>query len=296
MKAPDLPDAPDPNNLIRQQNQIGKNTALFNSIFNNPSVFTPFGSSEFEFFGFDPSRPIGLDNQPRVRQNINLNENLQGALDEQQQLQLGLSQLANQIGGQAGGILGQPLDFSGLQGLPNEEQFGAERQKRADEIFNRLTFRASDRFGRQEDALRQRLANQGISENSEAFNRAIARFNEGRNDAFGRAGLDAEQQSLADTLGLFNKNLTARRQGINELLTQRQNPLQEIGNLLSLSRVNVPQFPGFNAFAQQAPNVLGAHQLSLGQGNAQAQQGAQNASFFNQGLGGILGGALGGLF
>ena len=79
-----------------------------------------------------------------------------------------------------------------------------------------------------DEAIRSRLANQGIKAGSAAYDREMTLMNQGRNDAY--------NQLL----------LSGRSQAFQEALAKRNQPINEITALLSGSQVSQPQFMGAN--------------------------------------------------
>jgi len=82
--------------------------------------------------------------------------------------------------------------------------------------------------------LEAKLANQGIPQNSEAWNRAMDEFNRGKTFAYGQAESGAVQQGNAAQSQLFNQGLAANQsqfgqnlQGAQFSETQRQNLVNE---------------------------------------------------------------------
>jgi hypothetical protein len=134
-------------------------------------------------------------------------------------------------------------------------------------------------YSEQEEGLRQRLRNSGLTEGSEGWNREFRNFNQGRNDALVAADLRA-----GDTVG----------QGIQQTAALRGMPLNEASALLSGSQVQIPQLQQ-TAGANVAPtDVIGAtngtYQNNLAAWSAQNQQNAATTGGLF-GLAGTLGGA-----
>lgn len=130
--------------------------------------------------------------------------------------------------------------------------------------------RLDPRFNQQEDALRTRLANQGISMGSEAYNREMDRFGQERNDAY--------NQLL----------LSGRGQAANEV----NMPINQITALLSGSQVQNPNVALMQPQGAATTDVAGL----INQNYAQRQNNynSQMASRQNL-LGGLFGLASGGL-
>jgi hypothetical protein len=86
------------------------------------------------------------------------------------------------------------------------------------------TARLNPQFARDDEALRTRLANSGIRQGSDAWNAEMQRAGQTKNDAI--------NQLL----------LTGRAQANQELLTERNQPINEVSALMSGSAVSQPNF------------------------------------------------------
>jgi hypothetical protein len=163
-----------------------------------------------------------------------------------------LFDLATQLGGQ---LPSQPFSF-------DFDRAGTENA-----VFQRGLNLLNPEFERQERSLEQRLANQGLPTGSEAFNDEFTRFQSGRDTALENLAFRSVEAGGAE-----------ESRALSNQLLGRQQPLSEIGGLLSLIRA-----PG----AQPSQvDVLGPAQL---------QQNAQLAAFNaqNQQQQGLLGGLFG---
>ncbi|NTB01071.1 tail fiber domain-containing protein [Agrobacterium tumefaciens] len=124
--------------------------------------------------------------------------------------------------------------------------------------------RLDPRFAQEDEALRTRLANQGIVEGSAAWNSAMSNQSQSKNDAYNQ---------------LY---LTGRSQALSEAYAERNQPLQEISSLLSGAQVQNPQF---NSTPQAS--VAGVDYIGASNNNYNAQVSAANAKM--GGLFGLLG-------
>lgn len=207
---------PPPNPVLTSAAQTGTNvgTAIANNTMQLVDQVTPYGNLTNRVVGYqnytDPF--TGRSYQiPRYKQTISLNDQQQQTLDASQKSQTDLAELA-----------AERSDF--LRGyLPNTEAITDEIDSK---LFDLGSKRLDPRFERQEDALRTRLANQGIAPGSEAFNREIELMGNQRNDAYNQLALQGRGQALAE---------------INQ-------PINQITALLSGSQVSNPnvnaQTPG----------------------------------------------------
>lgn len=148
--------------------------------------------------------------------------------------------------------------------------------------------RINPQMDQQEQALRAQLANQGIVQGTEAYNRAMTQHQQGRNDAYNQAALTGinlgmQQQGLQFNQGLQNRQLLSGEQAQQ---FGQQNYLRELAAALQAqqfgqSTTNRQLGAAENAqmFGQQTTN----QQLGLA---AQAQQYQQQ--FGNQQLAAAL--------
>lgn len=188
--------------------------------------------------------------------------------DGRWQMQTGFSGpmagLSDSLQGQAAQAMGQPLDFSGLQRLGSGED---ARQQAIDSAYKQATSRLDPMWSQREDANRTRLLNQGLDPGSEAFRGEMSAFGRDRNDSYTSALAAAIGQGTQAGQAIFNQNLLGRQQGMNELLTQRTMPLQQLGMLQQFLAM-----PGFHASGASMPiDYFGAAQ-ALGNYNLGADQ------------------------
>ena len=210
--------------------------------------------------------------------------------------------------------LSRPFEFSGpdltsqVQDRTGQLRYGADftgigdpNQSR-DAVQEALLARINPDLERERAALESRLANQGITMGSEAWNRGMLDYARQANDARYGAVLNAgQEQSRMFGLGLqnaaFNNQAVgqasgldlgraqfgngARQQSLQEQLMLRSQPLNEAAALLTGSQVQNPQFTNVPQVMVQAPDYQGAvgqnYAGATGQYNAALQrQGANN--------------------
>jgi len=283
--SPSAPPAPDPVKTAAAQASANKETAVAQAFLNNVNETNPFGSRTFEGF-LDPA-----SGEQRFSATTALNPQGQAAFDAEQAVTQGTNQLAAGQIGRVGEAVANPFDVAGL---PNQAVAGLEgRQRVEDALFGRLSGRLDDRFGREEEALRGRLATQGITTGSEASDDALDQFGQIKNDAFENASLQAILAGGQEQNRQFGLDATARDRAIQEQSFLRNIPLNEIGALIGTGQVGIPQF-GQPAQTAIAPtDVLGAFGLQQqGLNNAFSQQSA-DARSGNQAAVGLGGAALG---
>jgi len=256
-KAPPIPASPDPEKTARSQGIENRETAITQAILNNTNEYTPYGNvvyekipgdGEFDQGGWDsamaeweanannarqdgkplPPRPSreNFMPTPRFEKRVTLNPLAQSALDEQLQLQLSLSELANGQVPRVEETLSSTINFDGLPdrvtsldvdpirrptvAIPGIDDFSAERNEVQDALFERYMSRLDPRFDDQRAALETTLANQGIFEGSEAYDNSLRNFNFSRNDATQSALNESVLAGGNEQSRMFNQALAAR--------------------------------------------------------------------------------------
>jgi hypothetical protein len=265
------PPAPDYAGAARTQGASNVQTAIAEGILNRPNEITPYGSRTWNQIGSqsvgsnDPS--LGPVDVPLYQSNVNLTPLGQDRFNQEQRIIGNLGNVAEGQLDRVGQSVAQPFSTNSATQL----------QDRAEQAY---MARLEPRFAQQEEAIRTRLLQNGIMPGSEAWNREYETFNQGRNDA--------RQQAVV-------AGMQTRPQALQEEMTMRQMPLNELNALRTGSQVNLPQFSG------NAPYQVGAAPIMQGaQAQGQADMNAYNAQVgqknaFTSGLFG-LGSAGMGLF
>ena len=267
------PTAPDPVATANAQAAANKETAIAQSQLNMVNQSTPFGSLSFEQTG------KGEDGTPTFTATQTLAPEQQALLDETNKAGLAFGQTANNQLATVQDRLSQPVDFSQFGAAPQANE--ATRLATRDAILAR----AQPDIDRDRAALEAQLVNQGFERGSAAFDDQFRGFDQGVNDL--RLGADAAAgDEMARVFGLEN---AARNAQINELVQQRQIPLNELAAMLSGSQVQGPQFVNAPQTGVAPTDVIGATFGAFNgeQNNFQIQNGLQSAN--NQGLYGLLG-------
>lgn len=272
---PEQPAAPDPGQTAAAQAAANKEAAVAQAQLNMVNQYTPYGSLEYSQRGEAP------DGTPQYSATQTLAPEQQALFDLTNQAATKYGQTANQQLDAVSGTLSQPLDYSGLGPAPqaNEET----RRATADALYGRL----NPQFDRDLAALETRLANQGIQYGSDAYGAAMDDFNRAKTDA----RLAVEGQAGNEMARLYGLESSARDRAVNEMVQQRQIPLNELAAMLSGSQVQGPSFVG-TPQSQIAPaDIMGATY-----GSANMDQNAYNqqmaaAAGNRQGLYSLLGSA-----
>lgn len=260
---PKPPTPPSPGAVAAAQTGTNVGTAIANSHLNNITQIGPDGSLSYNIDGYtewkDPTSNK-VYQLPKWVQTTALSPGQQRLYDLNQGTETELAGMAGEQAKRLRGLLSEPVDLS------NEAVEGR--------LFDLADRRFAPQKQREMESLRTDLANQGITEGSEAYNRATSRFGETWNDRYN------------------NLALTGRQQAVQEALTSRNQPLNEIIGIMSGTQVGLPQFSApANNFGIPTTDYAG---ISANNFNQQMQ--GYNAQMANrQSQMGMLGGLFSGL-
>jgi hypothetical protein len=205
------PAPPDPRETASAQTGTNIGTAVANNAMGMVNQITPDGSLTYSQTGThrytDPFTGQTYE-LPTYTATTALSEMGQQIKGQNDQTQLNLAQTGAQQSGFLRDYLGNVWnpDTSAIEGRLME--LGSQR--------------LDPRFAQEEDRLRTRLANQGVTAGSEAWNREMSSLGQMKNDAFNQLMLQG------------------RGQAFSELQAQRNQPINEISALLSGSQVSNP--------------------------------------------------------
>ncbi|HEV2160245.1 tail fiber domain-containing protein [Bradyrhizobium sp.] len=256
MDTPSAPAAPDPVATAKAQGDMNQNTATTQQLLNMTNQVTPDGSLTYNQTGNNTF--TGADGksytvpQFTATQTLSPTQQLLKSLSDQTKQNIG--QIGVDQSAKIGSLLGTNVNLSN------------------DAVESRLmdlgTKRLQPQFDRDEEALRTRLANSGIRAGSDAWNAEMQRLGQTKNDALDQLLLNGRQQS------------------VNEIMAERNQPINEISALLSGSQVSQPNFT-----STPQTNVAGVDYTGLVNNNYnvanqqyQTQVGQQNAL-----MGGLFG-------
>lgn len=267
--APSPPPAPDPVATANAQAAANKEAVRESALVNQVNQVTPYGSMNWSGEIGSPERTVTQALAPAQQQ----------MLEKTNQAGIKYGETANQQLDAVRGKLSAPLDFTSLGNAPVANE--ATRTASRDAILARL----APTMAQGRSALETKLANQGIQIGSEAWKKGIDDFDRRENDLL--LGADAQAgNEMARTFGL---ETTARDKAINEMVMQRQQPLNELAAMLTGSQVQGPTFVNPQQYNIAPGDVMGATYANY--------QGAQNAANMQnqanmaerQGLYGLLG-------
>lgn len=275
MDSPSAPKAPDPGQTVNDQTNSNINTGIANSVLGNANVYSPLGSSTFKQTGW---KMVDGKKVPQYSQTIKLSPAQKALLDQQQALGKQFNTIAGNQLTQAQGALSQPVDFSSLGDMPT-----ADRGRYEAALMDRM----NPQLERDRASMESKLANQGVMPGSEAYREAIALADRQANDARQQAILGGGTYAGQE----IDQGLAIRNQGMNEMLTERTQPLNEVMAMMGKGQVSMPQFASYRGGTVNPTDVAGIQQQGfnnqMGLYNSQLNQ--QNAM-----LGGLagLGGSL----
>lgn len=280
---PRPPEPVDPVKTAAAQTASNTETARLQQKLNAVNSYGPQGSVTYEQYAPD-----------RWSQTTTLSPQEQQSYDLSKAAENAAYGVANQQIGRVGDALGQTLNYEGLPelaGTVGPSDFSADRQAMADAVYGQATSRLDPMFATQQNQLDTRLANQGLSMNSAAYQNAQDQFGRTRNDAYNQAGFSAIQAGSQEQDRLFNRQLQqgqfqnqARTQGGQERAYVQNQPLNQFGALMSGGQVGMPQGVQYTPTSVAPTDVLGAYAL-----NQQGQNANYQARLANQqaGLSGL---------
>lgn len=256
--SPSPPPAPNYVGAAQAQGQANKDTAIATAQLSNPNVTTPYGSQSVSY-SLDPTtgNPV-----PNVTQTLSPDQ--QALYTSQNKMSQQLAGIGQQGLDAIGGTLSKPIDASNAQAA-------------TEQAYNNFKSRLDPQWAQNSESHASQLANQGITQGSEAYDNSMRTFNQGKNDAYQQAQNSA-QQFAPQTQQM---DIAGRDALLNELNAVRTG-----------SQVQTPQFQGYQgAQIGQTPIMQGAQaQGSALQNMYNAQLGASNSQ--TSGLYGLGGAAL----
>ncbi len=262
--SPPAPQPPDPKETSAASTGTNVATSVANAMLGNVNQVTPDGSLNYSQTGnyswTDPYTSKTYD-VPTFTATQTLSPEQERLRQTGLSTQQNLAETARDQSGFLKDYLAQPVK------LDNE---AAESR-----LFELGSKRLDPMYAREEESARARLMNSGIREGSAAWNSEMERFGNQKNDAY---------NSLM---------LSGRQQAMQELLSERNQPINEITALMSGSQVSQPNFVPTNMPTIPTTDNAGIinqdYQNRLGAYNSQVQQ--QQAKSAQ--MGGLFGSVLG---
>lgn len=257
----DSPDAPDPEKTAQAQTGLNIGTAIASNSLNNVNQKSPYGTVKYNQLRNQQGKRIfdkitiggKVYKVPRMQQNTKLSPEQQNLYDIGTDSQTDLAGIANTQINKIGGLLSSPLDLSGLPATGDRDYY-----------TNAINDRLNEQFAKDDEALRTRLAAQGLnSPEGEAYRNEMQNFGDtktrARTDAILAGGDYAAQEDQR------------RNQALNELLTTRNQPINEITALMSGSQVQAPQAYNPAQAGINSPDYMGMVSSNYAQQMADAR-------------------------
>jgi hypothetical protein len=291
------PPAPDYAAAAQAQGAANKEAAIATAGLNSPDQVTPYGSLKWSMKpGADPNNPKPGD----WISTSSLSPEQQQLYQSNVQTQQGLAALGNKAIGSVSPTIGTDLDTSQLPSavttnLPTSaDQFAPMADQARQSYYDKATRLYGEQFGQQEDAMRTQLANQGLQQGTQAYDRAVDQFQRNKDLAYQNAadtatqkGYDLQTQELNNLINAVGAQNASRSSGIQQQTAIRETPINEIIGLMSGTQVQNPQFSnqGSGAQVQSAPLYNAFSDYS----NANINANNANAAGKNAMMGGLAG-------
>ena len=251
--SPTPPPAPDPVAVAAAQEKTNVRSAAAQTGLNSTNQITPYGNLSYSQIG------TWADGTPHFQAETSLSPDQQTLLNQQNEYgrltgQLGIDQTRK-----LADLLSRPVDL-------NNESVEAS-------LMERGRMRLDPMMAQRREGLESKLYNQGVKPGTEAYARAMTEVGQQENDAYNQLILGG------------------RGQAVQEALTARNQPINEITALMSGGQVSQPNFvgtPQSNVAATDYMGAVGMQQAAL-QNAYNQKMGQQNAIY------GALGSAAGGI-
>jgi hypothetical protein len=259
---PAPPPAPDPVATAAAQQAMNQNTATTQQLLNMTNQVTPDGSLTYSQTGTNSF--VGADGKtysvPQFTATTTLSPEQQAIYDLNNKSKTNLAGAGVTASNKINDILGSNVDLS--------------NDAVEDRLFQLGTARLTPQFERDDQAMRAQLMNSGIRPGSEAWNTEMTRLSQNKNDALNSLLLSGHQTAVSD------------------ILTERNQPLNEIAAMMSGSQVSQPNFTSTPQASVAGTDYAGMVQNNYN--NAMKQYQAEVSSN-NAAMGGMfgLGGTLG---
>jgi hypothetical protein len=289
---PKAPAPPDYAAAAAAQGDANLNSALASNYLGQVNQVGPEGSLNYSYDSKGHTLPDGTF-VPNTTATTVLSPEQQRLYDQNVQISASLNDVAQRGVNYVGDQASKPFDLSQLPNrgrVTEADQFESQRKATTEALLARM----EPQFQRDDEALRNRLSNQGIFSGSEAYKTELDQQGRNVNDIRLQASLAGGQE--ANTL--FNQGLAgasfnnqARAQSLQEQDYLRSQPLNLLNALRTGNQVSMPQFANLSTGA----NVAAAPVYQAVNDEYQAKMDAYKSkqSTFGALLGGLgtLGGA-----
>ena len=283
-ETPSAPAAPDYAAAARQtaagnasQAQVAQYGSMTNQV-------TPYGTVSYTRQQVGETKQGDPLNQ--WTQTMALSPEQQALYNQNQALNQTLGNIAQTGVGYVQNSMDNPLDFSQNQALQAPGQI---QQQASNAAYQNAAQYLDPQYQQSNAQLANRLANQGITQGSEAYNNAMLNAGNAQQQAYESARNQAYIQGQQGAQQQYAQGLGTRQQQIAEQQVLRQDPLNTLNAIRSGQQMQVAQMPQVGVSnpaalqATQGPDMLGAAtaqgQYNQGLYNAQsAAAGQTNAA------------------
>ena len=199
------PKPTDPITVANAQTGSNVSTAIANNVLQNGTTITPDGTRTTTWDGgtYDYTDPTtGTKYSIPLSKTVeSLSPNAQAVKTQTDAADLNLATIANTQTQKLGATLNDPFSYT-----------TGQHEAWAGDQYNKLN---AETNAQNDEALRTRLANQGIKQGSEAYKREMEMYAKGRDNARNQFMLDAQgqgfQQAMASRNQLFNEQWPLHR-------------------------------------------------------------------------------------
>lgn len=310
MGSKSAPPPPDYAAAAREQAASSREVTEQQTWANRPDQETPFGSTRWQSTPtVDPTTGQTLN---RWTQTTTLDPDTQAALESQQNMIRGRSDLANQLFPRAQQEFADTMDWSQFDaaGRPVQAQPQLDSSQRyydraGDAVMNQFNRRYAPEFQRQEEQMDTTLRNRGMKPGDAGYDQALNELRQQQGDqranAMDRAvqmsgseasrmmGMDLQgrEQAFGQQLASSNYSTQLRQQQIAEEMQRRGFSLNEINALISGQQVGMPSMPSFNT-AQRSEGLQSLQAAGM-QGQDARAAADRNAAMMGDIVGGVTG-------
>lgn len=235
--SPQAPAAPDPTATANAQSQSNINTANATASLNHTNQYTPWGSEVY-------SSTKNPDGTQQWSSNISLSPDQQKLLDAQNGQSLGLSNLATSQLGNVKDALANPVNFNNapnvqnnpltssvtpgnlqnqvdMRGVPKlvggDALAGAMRDNQG-AAYKQQSAYLDNNYAQKQHDLENQLVQQGVTQNSDAWNRAVNNLGEQRTFDYNNAFNNSFSTGLAANNQLYNQGLSSNQNAYGQAL------------------------------------------------------------------------------
>ena len=266
---PAPPPAPDYAGAAQQTAQGNLEAARATATANRVNQYTPYGSIEFTQPTSNPDKwSMTQKLSPAQQKLFNQNQAINQQLGDVAQTGVGYVQQS----------LNDPLSLGGMYDIGTPEGI---QQEASDAAYANASRYLDPQFQNKRTMLENRLANQGITQGSEAYNNAISALDMEEQKAYEGARNQAYLQGLSGAGQQFGQGTTLRQQQLAEAQLLRQDPLNMLNAVRTGSQMQTAQMPQQMQYNTQNA-VAGPDMLGAAQAQGQYDQNAYNAQLANQ--------------